>query len=330
MTVLPLVFFATGFFLLIRGTDFFVTNAARIARRTGFSPLTIGFVVMGFGTSVPELFVGISASISGNTEIVLGNAVGSSIASLLLVPGVAALFCPIYLYRKTIRSGILFILIAAGILWIVVSDAFLDHAFFSVISRSDGLILLCFFCIFSGRVISFAGSVNSGVKNVPEPVNHNSPVIFVVVLKGLFGCLCLAVGSRFIVDSGASLAKLMGISERVMGMTVIALGTALPQLATCIAAARRGFTEIVVGTVSGAVFFNIFFVLGVSALIRPIAISPLAYGDMGMLTLASFMLFVFLFAGNTRMMGKSEGGFTISLYLVYIGYLLFPVIGFFS
>lgn len=319
MTV-PALFFAVGFILLLKGAEVFTHNGAKMACGAGISPMTTGFTLMAFGASVPDVFIGIAAGVSGNTDLVLGNGIGTSIASMLLVLGVTAVFRPIHLHRKPIRRGILFILTATGTLWIVTSDIFLDFAFFSVISRSDALILLCFFCIFRGPVVSFVASVNNGAARMPEPTPREIPV----ALKMIAGCLCLTFGARCVVDSAAALAGLLEISQRVMGLTVIAMGTALPKLMICLTAARRGYTEMAVGTVTGAVFFNIFFVLGISGVLHPIPIAPAVYGDMGMLTLASGILFIFLFVGRVRVMGRPEGGLAILLYVLYLGNLLLP------
>lgn len=317
-----LVLFVAGLVLLIIGADLFSCNAARMACEAGISPVAIGFFAMAFGASMPELFVGIAAGVTGNTDIALGTGIGGSIASMLLVLGITAIFYPLHLYRKPSRRGLLFVLMAIGILWIVTSDRLLgDQALISVVSRSDGLILLCFFFIFREPVVSFMASLNSGAQKLPEPVKQE----FGPPLKTVVGCFCLTLGARLVVDKAEKLAGLTGISEQVMGVVVIGAAVALPKLVVCMAAARRGYAEMAVGTVIGAVFFNIFFVLGISATVHPMPVSPLAWADMAMLTLAAGMLFVFLFVGRVRMMGRPEGGLAVLLYLAYAGYLLHPL-----
>ncbi|BBO93261.1 calcium/sodium antiporter [Desulfosarcina ovata] len=310
-----------GFVVLIKGADIFVDGAAHLARTLDVSPMIIGLTVVAFGTSVPELFVNIAASVGGDTDIALGNVMGSNIANGLLVLGISALIRPLQIFRKTVWQAIPFSLLAAIMLWVLANDVFVDGSFFSILSRSDGWVLLGFFTVF----MAYSAAVIAPVDGLP-PVDPVPPEkAAAVALKMAFGFCGLLFGSRWIVDSAVALADRLGAPRVVVGLTVVALGTSLPELATSVAAARRGAAEIAVGNVVGSNIFNILFVLGISAVIRPLPVNPAANMDLAMLTATSVLLVVFLFAGQVRVMGRREGGLALFLYVLYTGYLVYPL-----
>jgi len=317
-----LVLMLAGFGLLIKGADLFVDGAAKLARGLNVSPMAVGLTVVAFGTSTPELFVNIAASISGETEIALGNIVGSNIANILLVLGVSALLRPLTVGRETVWKTIPFSLLAAVILWVVASDVTINGSFFSTISRSDGLVLLGYFAIF----IVYTASIAMPVTGLP----HVAPVVpghsNTVILKMMFGFCGLLFGGRMTVDGAAVLAGRLGISPAIIGLTVVAVGTSLPELATSMIAARRGEVEIAVGNVVGSNIFNVFFILGISAVIRPLPFNPSAHVDMAVMTAASLLLFIFMFTGQERIMDRWEGALAVLIYCLYIGYLMVSVL----
>jgi cation:H+ antiporter len=252
-----------GFVVLIKGADLFVDGAARLARGMNVSPLTVGLTVVAFGTSAPELFVNISAGISGRTNIALGNVVGSNIANILLILGISALVRPLTVSKGTVWKEIPFSLLAAVMLWILASDVYIDGALFSAINRSDGLVLLGFFTIF----IAYTASIAAPVDGLPEVGPAPPEKAALIAMKMTIGFCGLLFGGRWIVDSAVNLGDLLDIPRTVMGLTVVAVGTSLPELATSVMAARRGDVEIAVGNVVGSNIFNVFFILGVSAVI---------------------------------------------------------------
>jgi len=277
--------------------------------------------VVAFGTSAPELFVNISAGIGGSTEIALGNVVGSNIANILLILGISALIRPLTVSRGTVWKEIPFNLLAAVMLWILASDVYIDGAFFSTITRSDGLVLLGFFTIFIAYTTSIAAPV-AGLPDVrPAPTDKTMRI----ALKMAIGFCGLLFGGRWIVDSAVILGDLLAIPRAVMGLTVVAVGTSLPELATSVMAARRGDVEIAVGNVVGSNIFNVFFILGVSSVIQPLPINPAVHVDLGVMMAASILLFIFMFTGRVRIMDRWEGGAALLIYALYTGYLLYPV-----
>lgn len=319
--IVPLLLMLAGFVVLIKGADLFVEGAARLARVSNVSPMAVGLTVVAFGTSVPELFVNISAGISGSTDISLGNVVGSNIANILLVLGVSALIRPLTVSRGTVWQAIPFSLLAAVMLWVLASDVYVDGAVFSTISRSDGLVLLGYFVVF----IAYAGSIAAPVTGLPDvrPVSPDKTAP--IALKMTIGFGGLVFGGRWIVDSVVILGDLLAVPQAVSGLTIVALGTSLPELAASVMAARRGDVEIAVGNVVGSNIFNVFFILGVSAVIRPLPFNPAANVDMGVMMAASISLFIFMFTGRVRIMDRWEGTWVLLIYLLYIAYLLYPL-----
>jgi len=316
--LLATVLLAAGLVLLIKGADIFVDGAARIARGMQIPPMAIGLTVVAFGTSVPELFVNIAAAVSADTGIALGNVVGSNSANILLVLGIAALIRPLSLPRATVWRGIPFCLLAAVVMWIMAADEPIDGAFFACISRSDGLLLLGYFAVFLAYAASFAAPLDG----LPRIVPALPGTVGSVALKMAAGFCGLLFGGRMIVEGGAGLATLMGVPQRVVGLTVVAVGTSLPELATSILAARRGEVELALGNVVGSNIFNIFFILGVSAVIRPLPFNPAAHVDMSVMTAATVLLFVFMFTGRQRVMHRWEGALALLMYAGYLTYLI--------
>jgi cation:H+ antiporter len=310
-----------GFVVLIKGADLFVDGSARLARGLNVSSMAVGMTVVAFGTSAPELFVSISAGVGGSTDIALGNVVGSNIANILLILGISALIRPLTVSRGTVWKEIPFNLLAAVMLWILASDVYLDGTFFSTITRSDGLVLLGFFTIF----IAYTASIAAPVAGLPDVRPAPADKALGIALKMTIGFCGLLFGGNWIVDSAVILGEILAIPEAVMGLTVVAVGTSLPELATSVMAARRGDVEIAVGNVVGSNIFNLFFILGVSAVIRPLPFNPAAHVDVGVMVAASILLFIFMFTGRVRIMDRWEGGLALLIYALYSGYLLYPL-----
>ena len=310
-----------GFVVLIKGADLFVDGAARLARGLHVSPTAVGLTVVAFGTSAPELFVNISAGVNGSSDIALGNVVGSNIANILLILGVSALIRPLTVSQGTVWKEIPFSLLAAAVLWVMASDAFIDGAFFSVVNRSDGIVLVGFFLVFLAYTASIARPIE-GLPVIPPALPERSSL---VALKMTIGFCGLLLGGRWIVDNAVFLSDRLAVPQAVVGLTVVAVGTSLPELATSVVAARRGDVEIAVGNVVGSNIFNIFFILGVSAVIRPLPVNPGAHLDLMVMLAASIVLFIFMFTGRVRVMDRWEGVLAILMYGIYLVYLLSSV-----
>ncbi len=314
--------FFLGFILLIKGADLLVDGAVAIANKFKVSPIIIGLTIVAFGTSLPELIVNIFASIEGNTDLAIGNIVGSNIANILLILGISAMIYPLAVQKQTTYNEIPFSLLAALVLGILANDVLLDSnagASIDILSRSNGLLLLCFFIIFMYYVVSL--SKKSATHDIPEEVqvqmNSYKAVIYVVL-----GMVGLTVGGNWIVDGAVFMATQFGISQALVGLTVVAIGTSLPELATSAVAAYKKNTDIAIGNVVGSNIFNIFWILGISSVIKPLPFNAALNQDIFISIIASFLLFIFLFIGKKQLLERWQGLMFTLMYIAYIVYLV--------
>jgi len=321
MSWLTLILFLVGFVFLIKGADLLVDGASAIARRFRVSDLVIGLTVVSFGTSTPELFVNIIASLKGNTDIAIGNVLGSNIANILLILGVSSLIYPLAVSKGTVWKEIPFSLLAAVVLAIMVNDQFINHDASSLLNRADGLILLCFFSIF----IYYSYGIATEIDGLANQLTETAHSIFRSVLMILLGLGGLTLGGKWIVDGAIQLAVHFGMSESLVGLTIVAVGTSLPELATSAMAAYRRRVEIAVGNVIGSNIFNIFFVLGISASIKPLPFKSENNLDILVGIAAGLMLFLFMFTSRKRSLDRWEGCVFVCGYVGYILYLVLTV-----
>ena len=306
-----------GFVVLIFGADKLVDSASSLAAKIGIPPIVIGLTVVAFGTSAPELVVNVFASISGSSEMVLGNVMGSNIFNVLGILGISALIFPLTVKTNTTWIEIPLSLLAAVCVLIVGADVFLDGAGEDVITRSDGLTLLLFFFIFLVYNLSISKS-DLGKDNV-ETESYSTGKAIVFLLLGLGG---LVLGGRLIVTSAVEIAESLGLSERVIGLTVVSIGTSLPELATSIVAVRKKNVDIAIGNVVGSNIFNIFLILGISTTINPLVLNENAFLDIFVNIFVGLLLFIFLFTGKGRRIERWEGLIFVLGYIAYLAYLI--------
>ena len=310
--------FILGFILLIKGADFLVSGASVIARRFNISELVIGLTVVAFGTSTPELFVNILASAQNNTDIAIGNVMGSTIANILLILGISAIIFPLSVSRGTVWQQIPFGLLAAIVVGLMINDRLIDGEGYSRLSRIDGLVLLAFFTIFIYYTFSIALEIEGMDGQVPVKKGGLFKA-FLMVVGGFAG---LILGGKWIVDGAVVIARNVGMSESMVGLTIVAIGTSLPELATSAIAAYKKKVEIAVGNVVGSNIFNLFLVLGISSTIKPLPFKEKNNLDIGVVILSSLLLFLFMFTGKKRKLDRWEGAIFILLYFGYIAYLV--------
>lgn len=315
---MPYILIISGFVFLIKGADLLVNGGVALARRFGVSDLVIGLTVIAFGTSMPELFVNVVAGIQGSVDIAVGNVIGSNIANILLILGVSSIIFPLAVPGGTVSKEIPLSLLAAIVLWILANDHLIDKAPVSVLTRTDGMVFLCFFLIFLYYSFSVAGNI-AGMDNHVPAASRGGWSSGMLILLGIIG---LSIGGQFIVSGAVSISNRLGISQSVIGLTVVAVGTSLPELATSAVAAFKKNAEISVGNVIGSNIFNVFFVLGVSAMIRPLPIQQSANRDIGMVVLSSMLLLLFMFTGKRRSLDRWEGALFLALYAVYTVYIV--------
>jgi cation:H+ antiporter len=301
--MLTYVLFLIGFVFLIRGADFLVDGASSVARMLNVSDLVIGLTVVAFGTSTPELSVNVIASFKDSASIAIGNVLGSNIANILLILGVSSVIYPLAVTKGTVWKEIPFSLLAAIVLLFMANDQFIDKTVASALTRIDGLTFLCFFTIFIYYTFSIAERVEGMETHVPvRQYGWLRSLVFIIV--GLAG---LTVGGKWIIDGAITLATIIGMSESLVGLTIVAVGTSLPEMATSAVAAYKKNADIAVGNVVGSNIFNIFFVLGIRATIKPLPFQTKNNVDLCMVILSSLMLFFFMFTGKKRSLDRWEG-----------------------
>jgi len=313
--MLEYILFVAGLALLMVAGDLLVRGSVGIADRMSIPPLVIGLTVVAFGTSLPELAVNVTASIRGDTGITIGNILGSNIANILLILGVAGVIFPLAVAKGTVWKEIPLSLLAALLVGVLANDRIIDGADLSHLTRIDGLVLLSFFAVF----LYYTAGIARTIEGIPGPPDKGTQPVWKTGVLMAVGFVALLVGSMWVVDGAVKLATALGVRQTVIGLTIVAIGTSLPELATSAAAAYRRNAEIAIGNVVGSNIFNIFFILGVSSLIRPIPFEPKANADIGVAIVASGLLFLCMFTGKRRMLDRWEAAIFLGLYSAYIG-----------
>lgn len=305
---------------MIKGAGYFVDSASAIAGKLHISPLIIGLTIVAFGTSAPEAVVSIIAALDNNGDMVIGNIVGSNIVNITLLLGVTALIAPMAIERETQTREIPFSLAAAGMVLILMSDQLLFSQDANAIGRLDGFILLAGIGLFLYYIFVKARRTKQATKDDEQKkTGKNSSwtknIVFLII--GLAGII---IGGDFVVDSASEIALSLGMSQALVGLTIVALGTALPELTTSIAAARKGEAALALGNLIGSNIFNIFFVLGISAVIKPLDVGAVLFTDTWILIGVTVMLLVLAVWRKT--FSRIEGAVLVGLYLVYFVYII--------
>jgi len=307
-----------GFFLLVYGANWLVDGASSLARKYNIPNIVIGLTIVAFGTSSPELVVNALASINHQSDIALGNIVGSNIFNILATLGVAAMVYPLTVKSNTTWIEIPLGLLSAIAVFVMANDIWLDGSAVSVISRTDGIILILFFIIFMVYNFTLVKSAES-VSDLTIK-DFSLPKSILLIVAGLLG---LILGGNFIVDSATELAQSMGISERIIGLTIVSIGTSAPELATSVAAALKKNVDIAIGNIVGSNIFNVFLVLGVSATIYPVSVHESSNYDLVVNLMASLLLFIFVLIGRKWKIESWQGLIFVVLYILYILSLIF-------
>ncbi len=315
--LLDILLLLLGFVALIYGANSLVDAASSLAARWGVPSIVIGLTIVAFGTSAPELVVNVFAATTGSTDMVLGNVLGSNIFNVLGILGISALIYPLTVKSNTTWIEIPLSLLAAICVLVVSSDIFLDGAGSNLISRSDGIILLLFFLVF--LVYNLVVAKSGGADEEIETKDYSTWKAVLFIVLGLAG---LVIGGRLIVTSAVSIAEVIGLSERVIGLTVVSIGTSLPELATSIIAVRKKNVDIAIGNVVGSNIFNIFLILGISGTIVPLGINPASLFDIMVNILTGLLLFIFVFTGRGRKVERWEGAVFVVGYVAYVTYLI--------
>ena len=320
---LVLIFLVMGFVLLIKGADFLVEGSSSVAKRLNVTSIIIGLTIVAMGTSLPETAVSVSASLAGNNELAVSNVVGSNIFNLMVVIGVCAMIATVNVAEETIKRDIPISLVCAGFL-LLLGIVGLGDKEGMILGHFDGIIFLCAFAVYifhliktalkaskEGRKVEIEGGSDEDIKLISVPMS----ILFIVG-----GAIAIAIGGDMTVDAASRIAGDLGMSQTLIGLTIVSIGTSLPELVTSIVAARKNEVDMALGNAIGSNVFNIFMVLGVASAISPISI--VAENIIDLCVLVVFTVCVWIFAGTKRKIGRMEGSCMVALYALYVVYII--------
>ncbi len=314
--LLNILFSVLGAILVLVGADKLTDGAVGLARRFRISEMVIGLTIVAFGTSLPEFIVSLIASIQGSAPMSIGNIVGSNLFNTLMIVGCTAIVSPIVVSRSTVYKDVPFSILASVVLITLALDSVLSRGSSDMLTRGDGIILLCFFAVFMAYTMSIArpdsaSDATSDSEQMP---------VWRMLLYIVFGMAGLIAGGELFVDGASGIARQLGVSEAVIGLTLVAGGTSLPELATSVVAARKGKSDIAIGNVVGSNLFNVFWILGFCATVSPMPVSGITWMDFTMLLFASLLFW--LFARTKHNIQSWEGVVMVISFAAYITWLI--------
>jgi cation:H+ antiporter len=315
--ILNFILLFVGFIVLIYGANFLVNGASSLAKRFNVSELAIGLTVVAFGTSTPELIVSAISSMQGHNEVAFGNVIGSNIFNLYMILGAAGVIYPIMVQSSTVWKEIPYSLLAALLLFVLANDVLIFNKEANVLSLIDGLILLAFFAAFIWYVFV---SIESDPSSAESPIKiFGMPKTLLLIATGLAG---LILGGKLVVDNAIEIAQSFGVSEKLIGLTIVAAGTSLPELATSVVAALKKRSDIAIGNVVGSNIFNIFLILSICSIIKPIPYNAAMNTDIFVILAGTALVFIAMFAGKARKLDRWEAAILLLAYVGYVGYLI--------
>lgn len=319
-----LLLLTAGFLLLVKGADYFVGGSVSLSKKLKIPTLIIGLTVVAFGTSAPELFVSLISALNGAGDITLSNVIGSNIANVLLILGTSAIVFPLATNSKVIVREVPFLLLTTLALWFIADDALFGGGSESIISRGDAYVLLLLFAIFVYYLVSEAikarneAEIKKEYQELEGLSDYKKPLTVFFSIVG--GILMLAFGGKLVVDSAIFIAELMGISGTLIGLTVVAIGSSLPELVTTIIAVRRKEALVAIGNVVGSSIFNTVFVIGVSGAVVPLTFNTILRADIIVMLITSVLLFLVTLTG--KKITRLEG---VVLFVAYSAYMIFVI-----
>ena len=314
--LLNLFLLVLGFVILIKGADWFVDGASAVAGNFKISKMLIGLTIVAFGTSAPEFAVSIKSLISGSGDIVLGNVIGSNILNILLILGVAATIHSLNVKNNTVKKELPITLLISTVFAVLLSDNLFDSKMTNMFTRSDGITLFLFFLVFIYYLISMAR--NKTEDEVDEKLMKLPNAIGLT----LIGIGCIVLGSNFVVDSASYIASALGVSERMIGLTIVALGTSLPELVTSVIATKKGEYDIAIGNVVGSNIFNIGIVIGLPVMMFG-TIPNVTYNPVDLIVMLVSAALLFIFSYNDNKIKRNEGIIFLLIFIAYYSYVVF-------
>lgn len=314
---LSIILLVVGFVILIKGADIFVDGASNVASNFKVSKMLIGLTIVAFGTSAPEFAVSVKSLISGHGDIVLGNVIGSNILNILLILGAASLFHSLNVKNNTVKKELPITMLISTLFAVLLSDSLFDKGVINNFTRGDGIALMLFFLVFIYYLISLTRNKINEDQDDSEVMSLKKS--FLLTILGLIG---IVLGSNFVVDSASDIAAAIGISQRMISLTIVALGTSLPELVTSVTATRKGEYDIAIGNVVGSNIFNIGMVIGIPVTIFG-GISKIAFSyiDLAVMIISAILLFIFSY--NDYKISKKEGICFLVLFVIYYSYVIF-------
>lgn len=314
--------FVGGLFLIVKGADWLTDGASSIARKFNISTLVIGLTIVAFGTSAPELVVSSMAAVSGDTDIAIGNVVGSNIFNILAIMGVTALIAPVPVKSNNIKYEVPLAILASVAVFVMANDIMFDGAGANMISRVEGIVLLCFFLVF--LAYTFAIARNGVSEQTDGQAEVKTMPVWKSILLFLVGLGCLVFGGDTMVDGASGIALMLGVSQSVIALTIVSAGTSFPELMTSIVAARKGDTDMAMGNVVGSNIFNIFFILGTAATISPLGGGNITIVDYGMLLFSAVVLWMACTWGKVyHKVTRTEGIMLVLCMIAYYVYIVY-------
>lgn len=313
--VLQIVLLVLGFVVLIKGADIFVDGASSVAGNFKVSKMLIGLTIVAFGTSAPEFAVSVKSILSNHYDIVLGNVIGSNILNILLILGVSSLFHSLNVKNNTVKKELPIVMLMTILFAVLLSDHLFDFQVTNAFTRSDGIILLLFFLVFIYYLIAMA---RKKIENDSDQSYMSIKKAFIYTIIGIF---MIVVGSNFVVDSASLIAEELGVSTKLISLTIVALGTSLPELVTSVTATRKGEYDIAIGNVVGSNIFNIGMVIGLPiAIFGGIDHISFNYIDLIVMLISAILLFIFSY--NDYKITKKEGIIFLILFILYYSYVI--------
>lgn len=313
MNFMSIILLIVGFLLLVKCADLFVDSCSNIAKSLGIPSLIIGLTIVAFGTSAPEAAVSVTASLSGMNDISIGNVVGSNICNLLLILGVSSFFGKLTTKSKIITRDFIYLIFSSLILFILSFTFFYPKGQEGVITRTNGLILLCFLAVYLYALITEA--LHSVSKKEKSTKFNIKDIFFTIV-----GIIGIILGGELVVNSATDIANYLNISQNVIALSIVAIGTSLPELVTSVIATKKGETDIAIGNVVGSNIFNILFILGLSSTISPITFGIEAFYDIIIMLIFSILIYLVLL--KKRCLNYKNGIIFLSLYIGYMIYIM--------
>ena len=313
---LEIILLIVGFVILIKGADVFVDGAASLAQNFKLSKMLIGLTIVAFGTSAPEFAVSVKSIISNNADMVLGNVIGSNILNILLIIGICALIKPVIVKNNTIKKEIPIVILMSTLLFFLMKDNLFDSSISNIVTRNDGFVILLFFTVFIYYLISIVRNKKDEDADSLAKFNIPKSIIFTIL-----GIVAIIVGSNLVVDSASTIATILGVSQKMIALTIVAFGTSLPELVTSIVSIKKDEQEIMVGNIVGSNIFNIGIVLGLPvALFGGIDAVGFNNIDLIMLLLSAVLLFMLSF--KKHKIGKVGGILMLVLFIIYYTFVI--------